>query len=170
MPIIIDGHNLIPKMNDIELSDLDDEMALIDVLQNYARIHRKKIEVYFDQRAPGYEGHHRYGLVNAFFTATNITADQAIINRLKNINDSAGNWTVVSSDRWIQKTASQIGAKVLSSNKFSKLLSKDKNDGTLDRTETDRLSTDQIEDWLDILFIKRMRLIVNFPSFLLIII
>lgn len=150
MPIIIDGHNLIPKMNDIDLSDLDDEMALIDILQNYARIHRKKIEVYFDQRAPGREGHRQYGLVNAFFTSTNITADQAIVNRLKNVNDSASNWTVVSSDRWIQKNASQIGAKVISSNKFSKLLSKDNNEEKFNRKETDRLSTDQIEDWLDI--------------------
>ena len=115
MPIIIDGHNLIPKINGINLSDLDDEMALIEILINYANIHRKKIEVYFDDGAIGCEGSQQFGRVIAFFVRSNITADQAIINRLKNINDSAHNWIVVSSDRWIQKNARQIGAKIISS-------------------------------------------------------
>ena len=46
--IIVDGHNLIPKIKGLSLKMLDDESELIQILQEYARLTRKKIEVYFD--------------------------------------------------------------------------------------------------------------------------
>lgn len=53
MALLIDGHNLIGKTPWIDLGALDDEDELIRLLQEYARIRRKKIEVYFDQLRSG---------------------------------------------------------------------------------------------------------------------
>lgn len=40
--ILIDGHNLIPKIHGLSLKMLDDEMELIQILSEYARLSRKK--------------------------------------------------------------------------------------------------------------------------------
>ena len=53
MPYIIDGHNLIPRIPDLSLQDIDDEMQLVEMLQDFCRISRKKVEVYFDNAPPG---------------------------------------------------------------------------------------------------------------------
>jgi hypothetical protein len=48
MPYLIDGHNLIPKLG-LRLDSMDDEQELVVILQEYARLERKKqVEVYFD--------------------------------------------------------------------------------------------------------------------------
>jgi hypothetical protein len=41
MPYLIDGHNLIPKLG-LRLDSMDDEQELIAILQEYARLERKK--------------------------------------------------------------------------------------------------------------------------------
>lgn len=150
MPIIIDGHNLIPKIKGIELNDLDDEMELIEILQRFARVQRKNIEVYFDNAPVGIARSHCYGLVNAFFVHNNLNADKAIIDRLKNIHDSPRNWTVVSSDRWVQRNARQLGARIISSSKFAKQIQQKNKESVYDETEPDKMSEDQINEWLDI--------------------
>ncbi len=38
---IIDGHNLIPKLPGRSLRELDDEMALVGLLQTFGRLRRK---------------------------------------------------------------------------------------------------------------------------------
>lgn len=40
MPYLIDGHNLIPKLG-LRLDSMDDEMELVAILQEYARLERK---------------------------------------------------------------------------------------------------------------------------------
>ena len=47
MPYLIDGHNLIPKLG-LRLDSVDDEMELVAILQEFARLERSQIEVYFD--------------------------------------------------------------------------------------------------------------------------
>ena len=49
MPYLIDGHNLIPKIPGLSLEMLDDEDRLIELLQEFARVRRQRIEVFFDQ-------------------------------------------------------------------------------------------------------------------------
>lgn len=44
MPYLIDGHNLIPKIG-LRLSEPDDELELIRLLQDFARLRRQPIEV-----------------------------------------------------------------------------------------------------------------------------
>jgi len=51
MPYIIDGHNLIPRVG-LRLDALDDEMALVEILRDFCRIKKKRVEVYFDGAPP----------------------------------------------------------------------------------------------------------------------
>ena len=51
--LVIDGHNLVPKIPGLSLHEVDDEERLLALLQAYARAKRKKIEVFFDGAPPG---------------------------------------------------------------------------------------------------------------------
>ena len=118
MAIIIDGHNLIAQLPEISLSDPDDEEKLIILLQEYCRMRRKTVEVYFDQAPTGYAGKDRRGLVQAIFVPSGSTADEAIMARLKKLGKRAKNVRVVSSDRQVQQAARALHATVISSDAF----------------------------------------------------
>jgi predicted RNA-binding protein with PIN domain len=119
MLLIIDGHNLIPHIPGLSLSDPDDEHKLIKVLQDYSRIRQKTIEVYFDQAAMGQAGQVHFGRIKAVYVQRGMTADQAIMNRLKKLGKRARNVVVVSSDRQVQQAARAVHAAVLTSEAFS---------------------------------------------------
>ncbi len=118
MAIIIDGHNLIPKLPGISLADLDDEEKLIKLLQEYCRLRRKTVEVYFDRALAGHAGKSRHGQVRAYFIQKGVTADEAIMAKLSKLGKRAKNVTVVSSDRQVQQAARAVHAKVISSEDF----------------------------------------------------
>ncbi len=115
---LIDGHNLIPKMG-ISLSDPDDEEKLLVLLEEFSRLSRKKVEVYFDRAPAGYAGTRRRGNVSAHFVQQGIAADEAIISRLKKLGRSAANWTVVTSDNRIQAEARASRALTMTSEEFT---------------------------------------------------
>ena len=119
MQLIVDGHNLIPHIPGLSLSDPDDEHKLIKVLQDYSRIRQNKIEVYFDQAAVGQAGQASFGQVKAVYVQRGMTADQAIMNRLKKLGKRARNVLVVSSDRQVQQAARAVHASVMTSDTFS---------------------------------------------------
>ena len=85
MPYIIDGHNLIPKIPGLSLQDLDDEIQLVKMLQEFCRINRKQVEVFFDNAPPGQPVARNYGSVVARFVREGGTADRAIHNKLKRL-------------------------------------------------------------------------------------
>ena len=85
MAYIIDGHNLIPKIRGLRLDLPDDEEALIKMLQDFCRLQRKNVEVYFDRAAAGYAGKRGYGRVTAHFVREGSTADAVIISRLRRL-------------------------------------------------------------------------------------
>ena len=119
MSYLIDGHNLIPNIRGMSLRDLDDEIALIEVLQNFSRKSRKKVEVFFD-KAPEREARvQNFGTVRVHFVRKSITADEAIIKRLYTMQKRAKNWTVVTSDRQIAAVVKSVHAKLLSSQEFA---------------------------------------------------
>jgi len=122
MPYIIDGHNLIPYISGINLSDLDDEIKLIQSLQKFANKRRSKIEVYFDQAHTGQTHSQNHGLLKAVFVQQESTADTAIKTRLSQLGNGAKNWTVVSSDREIRVEARSYRSKLLTSPEFARLL------------------------------------------------
>lgn len=119
MTYIIDGHNLIPKIPGINLSDPDDENQLIHVLQQFCRLRRTKAIVYFDQAPPGLSGGKNFGNVRANYIRQGRTADDAIMDKLRKLGRRARNVTVVSSDRQVQQAARAVHAKVMSSDAFA---------------------------------------------------
>jgi len=119
---IIDGHNLIPKLPGRSLREIDDEMALVELLQTFSRVRRKQVAVYFDGAPPGQAGERVYGTIRATFVPAGISADSAIRRRLAELGRRARGLTVVSSDREVQANARAAGAGVVSSEEFAQML------------------------------------------------
>ena len=101
---------------------MDDEILLVEMLQEYCRLRRRQAEVFFDNAPPGRPEARNYGRVVARFIRQGGTADQAIHKRLNRLGGEARNWTVVSSDRQIQKNARAVRAKILPAEEFAKQL------------------------------------------------
>lgn len=150
MPYIIDGHNLIPKIPGLTLQAMDDEIQLVQLLQDFGRLQRKRIEVFFDNSPPGQLRVQKFGMVTARFVRQGMTADEAIHNRLRKLKGAARNWTVISSDLAVQNFAREAHAHFLSSEEFAHLLT-----SILQGTEQDEgeirdvtLKPDELQDWL----------------------
>ena len=152
MPYLIDGHNLIPKIPGGNLAAVDDENQLIELLQEFCRRRRKKVEVYFDNAPPGQLRVRKYGVVTAHFVRAGRSADDAIQARLQRLGRDARNWTVVSSDHAVQASAKAARAHVLASETFAKELIGALEDLPLESGEREKptLTSDEVEDWLEI--------------------
>ena len=152
MPFLIDGHNLIPRIG-LRLDSLNDEMELIRLLQEYSRLRRTQVEVYFDNAPAGQPAKQKHGMLTAHFVRKPDIADEAIYQRIRKLGLSAKNWTVVSSDRRVQAEARAARAKVISSVEFARqvrLTLQNKSVSSGDNA----LNEKEINDWLE-LFAKR---------------
>jgi len=144
---LIDGHNLIPHLPGIKLSDLDDEAQLIKLLQDYCRLRRKQIEVFFDRASAGQAGDRHYGAVRAVFVRRGVTADEVMMDRLRKLGKRARNVIVVSSDRQVQQAARAVHATVVSSEAFAAGL-RSMTDDQPDFDPRDRpLSEEEVVEW-----------------------
>ncbi len=153
MPYIIDGHNLIPKLG-LRLDSMDDEMELTAILQEFARLERRQVEVYFDGAPPPHAGTRSLGAVKAHFVPLGQTADNAIHARLKKMGNAAKNWTVVSSDRQVQADARSFHAEVISSDEFAGMVSRTRE--TLPKSTDERkLSQNEVDEWLKVFSERR---------------
>jgi predicted RNA-binding protein with PIN domain len=149
MAYMIDGHNLIPKVPGLSLQDLDDEDRLIELLQEFCRMQRKKVEVYFDRAPAGQAMTRRYGRVTAHFVSQHSSADNAIRQHLERLGKTAKNWIVVSSDAAVQAEARAAGAKALPSEQFVRLLQQTiKPSITQDEGRPSEVGPDEIDEWL----------------------
>jgi predicted RNA-binding protein with PIN domain len=149
MPYLVDGHNLIPKVG-LRLDSFDDELELVTLLQEFSRLHRRQVEVYFDGAPAGQAGTRSLGTVKAHFVRAGTTADAAIARRLRKLGRAAKNWTVVSSDRGVQAEARKARAEVLSSEQFAHLLQQTPR-GETGKPATDRkVSSAEVDEWLKI--------------------
>ena len=146
MPYLIDGHNLIPKLG-LRLDSIDDEMELIAILQEFCRLERRQVEVYFDGAPAPHAGTRKLGTVTAHFVLLGTTADNAIRDRLKRMGRTAKNWTVVSSDRQVQANAHAAQAEVISSDSFVGTL-KHARSSAPKPTNDKKLSSKEVDDWL----------------------
>ncbi|MBK9925897.1 MAG: NYN domain-containing protein [Anaerolineales bacterium] len=146
MPYLIDGHNLIPKLG-LRLDSPDDEMELVAILQEFCRIERKQVEVYFDGAPTPHAGTRKLGTVTAHFIPLGTTADDAIRRQLKKMGKRAKNLTVVSSDRQVGADAHAVQAEVISSETFAMLLRQARNSAPKP-SEDRKLSKQEVEDWL----------------------
>jgi predicted RNA-binding protein with PIN domain len=154
MPYLIDGHNLIPKVG-LRLDSPDDEMELVAILQEFARLKRQQVEVYFDGAPIGYDGARKIGTVRAHFVRLGQTADNAIRARLNGMEKEARNWIVVSSDREVQSAARVVRAQFVSSEEFVKSLREAHHSVPKANTDDKKLSTTEVDEWLKIFNNKR---------------
>ena len=119
MPYLIDGHNLIPKLG-LRLDEPNDEEELIRLLQDFARVKRQQVEVYFDGAPAGQAGTRKFGSIRAHFVRQGQSADSAIRKRLESMGKSAKNWVVVSSDHEVQNSAKVHQAQFIRAEEFVK--------------------------------------------------
>lgn len=145
MPYLIDGHNLIPKVG-LRLDSMEDEMELVAVLQEFCRIRRKDVEVYFDGAPAPHAGTRRLGAVTAHFVRLGSSADEAIRKRLKALGKSAKNWTVVTSDRQVQIEARAARAEVISSDSFAGMVKQAR--ASAPKPRDPKLSQEDVEEWM----------------------
>jgi uncharacterized protein len=155
---VIDGHNLIPKVG-LSLASVDDEMDLVLLLQEFSRIRRAKVEVFFDGAPAGEAGTRRLGTVLAHFVRVGTTADAAIRVRLERMRKAARDCTVVSSDREVQQAARHAGADAISAEVFARIMQGEKEgrrqaSNRASGKESGAMSDDEVDQWLD-LFHKR---------------
>lgn len=147
MPYLIDGHNLIPKLG-LRLNDPDDEQALIGRLQDFCRLTRKSVSVYFDGAPPGFSGVRKYGPVTAHFVRQGHTADAAIRQRLRQLGNAAKNWALVTSDRQVQAEGRAAQAQVLSSEDFARLVSATLQSAAAKPNSSNGISDAELDEWL----------------------
>ena len=120
MSLIIDGHNLIPKIPGLTLDKIDDEERLIDLLR-FTPACAVRRSMFFDG-APGQSGV-RLRAIRAHFVAAGLTADEAIRRYLVSLGRRARNMTVVTSDRMVQANARRLQAGVMPAEDFARELS-----------------------------------------------
>lgn len=147
MPYLIDGHNLIPKLG-LHLDDPEDELELTRLLQDFARVKRQQVEVYFDGAPAGQAGLRKFGTIKAHFVRKSSTADAAIRKRLEDMGGSAKNWVIVSSDHEVQRSAKVNQAQFIRSEEFVKQLRTALATGTTSTNDERTISSQEVDEWL----------------------
>ncbi len=149
MPYLIDGHNLIPKVPGMSLQAIDDEDRLVDALQVFYRARRQKIEVFFDQAPPTRGGRKSVGSLVVHYVRQGKQADQAILERLRQLGKTANHWTVVTSDRQVRAGAHELGASLLSSEEFAaQLIAARQVVQSAHKENPAPLGPDEVDEWL----------------------
>lgn len=146
MPYLIDGHNLIGQAPGLSLEDPDDEAKLVQLLKRYCSRRKKKVTVVFDRGLPGGSSPLSGGGVEVRFAPLSSTADALIRRRLRDLRD-AKNWTVVTSDVEVARTARARGARVMASAEFAAELIAP--DARVEKGEAG-LSQDEVAQWEEI--------------------
>ena len=158
MEFFIDGHNLIPKISGIRLSDENDEQELLERLQEYTRLSRRKITVFFDKAPDHRTRDESYGSVHVVYVTYHNKADEEIISRVNDLSKARiREVMVVSSDQHVQWQCHQAGAATMTSEKFASEMTKtfvsgsypSKNKKSEQRIEP-KLSPKEVDEWLKI--------------------
>ena len=158
MHYLIDGHNLIAHMPNIDLSDADDEAQLVLRLRRWAAAGRKRkrrITLFFDGGLPGgYAPEFSGGSLKVIFASVGREADTLLIRRIGKVRNPP-EFTLVTSDRAILAVAEGRGMPTLSSQTFAAMLhAEGKKGGPADRVVPDKedpsLDERDVARWLDI--------------------
>lgn len=120
MHYLIDGHNLIACMPDIDLADPDDEVQLVLRLRSWTAAGRKRrVTVVFDHGLPGGEERSlSTGPVKVLFAPSGKTADALLISRISRVRNPR-EYTLISSDRRILDAAGGRGMPTSRSEAFA---------------------------------------------------
>ncbi len=150
MVYLIDGHNLIPHLPGLSLRDPDDELKLVTLLQEFARLSRAQVEIYFDNAPAGRAGRRTIGGVKAHFVAAGQSADSAITAGLRRLGARARQVTVVSSDRQVLAEARNAGAGVVTSAAFAQRMLQTQRNAPPAERSTPEVSQAELDEWLDL--------------------
>jgi len=151
MTLIIDGHNLIPKIPGLSLSDEYDEQHLLELVREYCRVTRSHAEVFFDGAPPPQRAASSGGLVHTHYIRKGTAADDAIVAFLKNAGKSARNHTVISSDHRVQAEARALGSTVMTSEVFAGEMIRKFRASTAAPTKAEpALSAAEVDHWLEV--------------------
>ncbi|MDX1662594.1 MAG: NYN domain-containing protein [Candidatus Promineifilaceae bacterium] len=153
MHYLIDGHNLIARMPDINLSDPDDEAQLILRLRSWISGSRKRtVTVYFDGGLPGGRAHDLSGQrLDVIFASQGRPADELLVRRIRRVQNPP-EYTLVSADREIVTAAEKRKMPVIPPETFAAGLdeSAPQEPDRTPATERPLLSEDEVALWLDI--------------------
>jgi len=118
MSILIDGHNLIGQLEDLSLSDPDDEAKLVARLRVYRSATNRPITVVFDhgERYAPPQGLSGSG-VEVIFAPVDSSADELIVQRIAQSHEPHA-LLVVSADKEVQAAARSRGAQVMTAQEF----------------------------------------------------
>ena len=158
MEYYIDGHNLIPKISGIRLSDYNDETELLVRIQEYARLSRRKCTVFFDKAPENKTRDANYGTLHVIHVTHHMKADEEIIDRVVRLGKMrAKEVTVVSSDQHVQWQCRQAGAAVINSEVFAENMNRTFSSGERNVKHSKKsqrmepkLSQREVEEWLEI--------------------
>lgn len=117
MAYLIDGHNLIGQLPDIQLSDPNDEAKLVIKLRGFAARTNKRVIVVFDNGIPAGQSPMSNGVVEVIFAAPGSTADSIMKERIRLARDP-GFWVVVSGDNQVLSAARERKMRALKSAEF----------------------------------------------------
>lgn len=148
MPFLIDGHNVIAVLDDIDLEDPHDEAKLVMRLRSWSARTSRKAIVVFDGGLPGGPAPALSTVdVKVIFAARHHTnADRVIHERVSALPDP-GNWTVVSSDREVLDQAHASGARTLTAQEFVDVLERP---ATPEKEKPDTVNAAEVAEWLEI--------------------
>ena len=156
MHYLIDGHNLIASMPDIDLSDPDDEVQLIMRLRRWiAAGRRRRITLFFDGGLPGGRApHYSGGSLDVIFASSGQEADRLLVRRIRQVRNPP-EFTLVTSDREILANAQSRGMPAIDSQTFARQVEselKTRSQSGPDRSSKERpvLGADELAEWLDI--------------------
>ena len=148
--IVIDGHNLIPKIPGINLSDENDEQKLLELVQEYCRLAGKQAELFFDGAPTSENRIRKSGSVSPHYVKKGYTADNAIVDWLRKAGKEAKNLTVVSSDHRVQTESRALGAEIMTSDAFAIEIRRELSSPKATQAiKEKKLSESEIDEWME---------------------
>jgi len=154
MHYLIDGHNLIAKIPDIDLKDPNDEVELILRLKSWAAASlKRKVTVYFDGGLPG-GLEHRLSTsdIKVIFASAGKTADALLIKHIRKINNPP-EYTLVTSDQQIIAAAENRRLPHLRSEAFAANMGQDRQKRTAPpppEANDPHISEREVAEWLEL--------------------
>jgi predicted RNA-binding protein with PIN domain len=121
---LIDGHNLIGQLQDLDLEDPHDEAKLTMVVKSYCMRGRYKATIIFDNGLPGGISRELSNWdVTVIFAPPRTQADALLMRRAKEIGQgNLKDIVLVTSDNRILRLAKAYGMETMSSEEFALLL------------------------------------------------
>jgi hypothetical protein len=161
MHYLIDGHNLIARLEDLTLDDPNDEAKLILRLRSWTAANKKRrVTVVFDGGLPGGKSTRlSTSRVTVVFATSGQTADDLLIRRINQIKNPA-EYTLVSSDHQVLAAARRRRMPVILSEAFAAQLPAERprpattqvaaETQIANEREHPQLSEDEVNEWLEL--------------------